>query len=255
MKATRLRRRSKQPELIASLGVAGSAVIAGAVIGARLRSRSGKIRREAGHERSRPLVGHEFNLMGHSFRILESARDTDDGSLRLDYSAPPDANVSEHVHRFQEERFEVLSGKLGVRVGGQEMILGPGQRGVGPPGIPHAWWNPSGDERVRFLVAVLPGIEVETMFETLLGLMREGRTIGLLPRNPLQLAVLARDIASWLVLTSVEKALFSPVAALAFVGELLGYRSRYPEYSGPDGQAAPVRHSRLNGNMPDRNEN
>ena len=218
-----------------AIGVAGSAVIAGAVIVSRLRSRPRKLRREAGHERSRPLVGHEFNLMGHSFHVLESARDTDDGSLRLDYSAPPDANVSEHVHRFQEERFEVLSGKLGVRVGGQEMILGPGQRGVGPPGVPHAWWNPSDDERVRFLVAVLPGIEVETMFETLLGLMREGRTIGPLPRNPLQLAVLAREIGSWLVLTPGQKALFAPVVGLSILGGLFGYRARYPEYSGPDG--------------------
>ena len=232
----RPRHRSKQPQLIASLGVAGSAVIAGAVILSRLRSRPGKMRREAGHERSSPLVGHEFTLMGHRFHVLESARDTDDGSLRLDYSAPPDANVSEHVHGFQEESFEVLSGKLGVRVGGREMILGPGQSGVGPPGVPHAWWNPSDDKEVRFLVGIRPGIEVETMFETLLGLMREGRTIGPLPRNPLQLAVLAREIGSWLVLTPVEKALFAPVVALAFVGGLFGYRARYPEYSGPDGK-------------------
>jgi hypothetical protein len=144
-------------------------------------------------------------------------------------------------------------------VGRRELILGPSQKAVGPPGIPHAWWNPGEDEEVCFLVGIRPGLDVETLLETVLGLMREGKTIGPIPRNPLQLAVLAQEIGSWLVLTRVEKALLAPVAALAIVGEFLGYRARYPEYSveysGPDGQAAPVRHSRRNEDVPDRNEN
>jgi hypothetical protein len=32
----------------------------------------------------------------------------------------------------------------------------------------------------------------------------------------------------------VRKALFAPVFLLALVGRLLGYRVRYPEYSGSD---------------------
>ncbi len=210
---------------------------------------------KAGNSSVSLLIGHEFSLLGHRGRILQSSRDTEDGSLRFDYTAPPSANISEHVHREQEERFEVVSGKLGVRVGGQEVLLTPGQSGIGPPGVPHAWWNPSDEEEVRFLVGIRPGLDVESMLETVLGLMRDGKTIGPVPRNPLQLAVLAQEIGSWLVLTPVEKALLAPVAALAFVGELLGYRARYPEYSGPDGQAAPVSHSRRNEDMPDRNEN
>jgi quercetin dioxygenase-like cupin family protein len=181
------------------------------------------------------LIGHEFRFSGHTFRVLESARDTDDGSLRFDYSAPPRANVSEHVHRFQEERTEIVSGTLGMRVGGQELLLTAGQKAVGPPGIPHAWWNPSEEEEVRFVSEIRPGLEVETFFETLLALARDGKTIGPIPRNPLQLAVLADEIASWLVLRPVEKVFFAPVAALAFVGRLFGYRASYLKYSGPNG--------------------
>ena len=70
--------------------------------------------------------------------------------------------------------------------------------------------------------------------ETLLGLARDGKTIGAIPRNPLQLAVLAEEIASWLVLRPVEKVFFAPVAALAFVGRLLGYKASYLKYSGPN---------------------
>jgi mannose-6-phosphate isomerase-like protein (cupin superfamily) len=181
------------------------------------------------------LLGHEFSFSGHTLCVLKSGRDAEDGSLRFDYSAPPRANVSEHVHRFQEERNEVVSGTLGMRVGGQELLLTPGQKAVGPPDVPHAWWNPSEKEEVRFVSEIRPGLEVETFFETLLGLSRDGKTIGPIPRNPLQLALLADEIASWLVLRPVEKVFFAPVAVLAFVGRLLGYRASYLMYSGPKG--------------------
>ena len=80
----------------------------------------------------------------------------------------------------------------------------------------------------------VPGLDVETMLETVLGLRQDGKTIGPLPRNPLQLAVLAHEVGRWLVLAPMEKALLAPVAALAFVGRLLGYRVSYPEYSFPE---------------------
>jgi hypothetical protein len=161
-----------------------------------------------------PLIGHEFRYFGDRFRILESSRDTVDQSLRGDYFAAPGAKVPEHVHRDQEESFEVVSGTLGIRIGGRELIL----------------------------VGLRPGMGVEILLETLLGLSREGKTVGwMLPRNPLQLAVLAHEAGSWSYVTAVPrplwKALFAPVRLLAFAGRSLGYRARYPEYSGP-GQAA-----------------
>ena len=47
--------------------------------------------------------------------------------------------------------------------------------------------------------------------------------------------MLVEEIASWLVLRPVEKVLFAPVAALALVGRLFGYRASYLKYSGPTG--------------------
>jgi hypothetical protein len=98
---------------------------------------------------------------------------------------------------------------------------------------------------VGFVAGIRPEIEVETVFETLLGLMQQGKTIGPFPRNPLQAAVLAQEIGSWVMLGPMEKVLLAPVSALAFVGGLPGYRARYPEYGGPGGRsrqerAAPV---------------
>lgn len=184
-----------------------------------------------------PLVGHEFRFFGHKFHVLESARETDDGSLRLEYVAPPRASISKHIHPVQEEQFEVISGRLGVRVGGRDLVLRPGENAVGPPGVPHAWWNPSDEVEVCFVAGIRPGLDVEILFETILGLMRDGKTVRSLPRNPLQLAVLVREIGKWAYSPGlpmpIRKALFAPVVGLAFVGGLLGYRFRYPEYSGP----------------------
>lgn len=192
---------------------------------------------KTGDVMERPLVGHEFRFFEHRFRILESSRDTDDGSLRIEYVAPPRAKISEHIHPRQEEQFEVISGRLGVRVGGQNSILGSGQSAIGPPGVPHAWWNPSSTEEVCFVAGIRPGLDVEVLLETMLGLMRDGKTVRSLPRNPLQFAVLAREIGKWAYSPGlprpIRKALFAPVVGLAFVGGLLGYRFRYPEYSGP----------------------
>jgi hypothetical protein len=80
-------------------------------------------------------------------------------------------------------------------------------------------------------------LDVEIVLETVLGLMRDGKTIRSIPRNPMQLAVLVREIGVWAyspgLSAPARKALFAPVVLLALVGRQLGYRTRYPEYSGP----------------------
>jgi mannose-6-phosphate isomerase-like protein (cupin superfamily) len=246
MTAANLHHRAKRPELLAIVGIVGVVAFAGTAVARRFLSRARstpEVRRTAeAAGTASPLIGYEFRLSGDRFRILESARQTDDGSLRGDYVAPPGAKVPEHVHLGQEESFEVVSGTLGVSVGGRELTLSPGQSAVGPPDVPHKWWNP-GDEEVHFLVGLRPALHMETVFETWFGLAQDGKTIGWLPKNPLQLAVLADEVGGWFYYTGVPKpvwkALFAPVALLAFIGRLLGYRARYPEYSGPE--AAPVR--------------
>src|SRR5215210_6865621 len=108
----------------------------------------------------------------------------------------------------------------------------------GPPRVPHEWWNSSEQEEVCFRVGIRPGLDVEIVLETVLGLMQDGKTIGSIPMNPLQLAVLVREIGVWAysprLSAPARKALFAPVVLLALVGRLLGYRIRYPGYSGPE---------------------
>jgi quercetin dioxygenase-like cupin family protein len=241
MHTTKRRRRAWLSKLRVIATVGAAAVLSAAVVAVtRRRSRrtppaegEGTLSRR-GEAIEIQLIGHEFSFSGERFRILKSARDTEDGLLQMEYFAPPRTNIREHTHRHQEEQYEVISGALGIRVGGQESILVPGQSAVGPAGVPHSWWNPSNDKEGCYLFGIRPGLDVETWLETMLGLARDGKSIGMIPKNPLQLAVLIDEVGSWLVLTPPVKVLLAPVALLAFVGKLLGYRARYPEYSGPD---------------------
>jgi hypothetical protein len=110
MIAAKLHHRARQPELLAGLGIASVVALAGAAVARRLRSGARDVpeaRRtlKPGNGIVNPLIRHEFSFFGHRFHLLESGRDTDDGSLRFGYTAPPGANISEHVHRDQEERF------------------------------------------------------------------------------------------------------------------------------------------------------
>jgi hypothetical protein len=112
------------------------------------------------------------------------------------------------------------------------LILDPGQKVSGAPGVPHAWWNPNSDEEVHLLVGISPGLEIENLFEALLGLARDGKTVRqMVPRNPLQLAVVLDGTWNWGHFTAVPepiwKGLFAPVALLALVGRTLGYRARH----------------------------
>jgi quercetin dioxygenase-like cupin family protein len=239
MHTTKRRRRGGRSRLHVILAL-GAAVVLSAALAAVTRRRSRRTLPAeeqgtisgGGEASENQLIGHEFRFGGERFRILKSARDTEDGLLQMEYFTPPRTNIREHTHRHQEEQYEVLSGALGLRVGGRESILVPGQSAVGPAGVPHSWWNPSNDEEGCYLFGIRPGLDVETWLETLLGLARDGKSTGLIPRNPLQLAVLIDEVGSWLVLTPLVKGLLAPVALLAFVGKLLGYRARYPEYSG-----------------------
>ncbi len=237
------------PRPSVAFGVGGAAVLVAAAEALRRRSRGRAYPSREVEERRRdgvvgrrdravenPLIGHEFCLLGDRFRLLESARNRVDEALRLEYFARPGASVPKHVQPELEESFEVVSRRMGVRVGGRELILSTGQSALGPPGVPHEWWNLSDEEEVHMLVEVRPALHVETLLETWVGLARDGRAIRGIPRNPLQLAVLVQEVGSWAtfggLIMPVWKTFFALLTPLALVGKLFGYRARYPKYSG-----------------------
>jgi mannose-6-phosphate isomerase-like protein (cupin superfamily) len=65
-----------------------------------------------------------------------------------------------HWHRVEQEAFEVVEGRLRVRVGHAVRYLGPGESLVVAPGIVHAFSNPTG-EQVRVITRETPAGQLE----------------------------------------------------------------------------------------------
>jgi quercetin dioxygenase-like cupin family protein len=92
----------------------------------------------------------------------KTAQETSGELLQVDRIGEPGwITGPDHVHPLQEERFEVLSGRLGLRVGGVEHVHSTGDVIVAPAGAPHAAWN-AGDDEVHVLVDFRPALRTET---------------------------------------------------------------------------------------------
>jgi quercetin dioxygenase-like cupin family protein len=174
----------------------------------------------------------EHPVTGERVIWRKVAAETGGQLLQGDLFARPGGNVAAaHVHPNQEERFEVLSGTLKLRVDGEERLLAPGDVAVIPAGTSHVWWN-AGEEDAHVLGEFRPALRTEVFFETFFGLATDGKTNRKGLPNPVHLAVLMREYKNELHLASpplmVQRALFAPLAA---VGKLLGYRGWYPKYS------------------------
>jgi quercetin dioxygenase-like cupin family protein len=176
------------------------------------------------------------------------AAETDGQLLQGDLFARPGGYVAAaHVHPNQEERFEVLSGTLKLRVDGVDRLLATGDVAVIPAGMSHVWWN-AGEEDAHVLGEFRPALRTEVFFETFFGLATDGKTNRKGLPNPVHLAVLMREYENELHLASpplrAQKALFAPLAA---VGRLVGYRGWYPRYSTDPLTEHPLIHERNRG--------
>ena len=163
------------------------------------------------------------------------------------YVQPGGAVMGEHLHPGMEERFTMLRGRVGFRLGGREAIAEPGVKLIAPPGTPHDWWN-AGPEEALVRIEMRPAARFEAMIRNAFGLAQDGKVNKRGMPNLLQLAVFAREFADVMQFTRppriVQRILFGLFTPLA---RLLGYRGSYAEYltRGPSGTIA-VETLRLN---------
>jgi mannose-6-phosphate isomerase-like protein (cupin superfamily) len=131
-------------------------------------------------------------ITGETLIFHRTSRETGGEAVLVETIVRPDGFVAAaHVHPRQSERFEVLEGVLGVRVGDREVLLNPGEVATVEPGTPHRFWN-AGAGKARFLCEVRPALEFESLIETMFTLAAEGKTNRKGMPNPLRLAVIAR---------------------------------------------------------------
>ena len=112
--------------------------------------------------------------------FLETSERTGGELLHVEVLLPPGFSMPEHVHPRQQERHEVLSVTLRGCVGRRERDYRQGEQAVGPPGLPHAWRNPSDREDLRMVSEHRPALHMELMLDGGSALTRELQRIALI---------------------------------------------------------------------------
>ena len=140
--------------------------------------------------------------------------------------------VRSHLHPSQEERFVVLEGEYGYRIGERSATAYVGETVVCPVAVPHSQWN-AGRGVMRIYYEHRPALEsAELFFETYFGLSRDEKLLPSGDMHLLQAAVLLSDVADFIRITSpplmVQDITFPVLAA---IGRARGYRARYPKYA------------------------
>jgi quercetin dioxygenase-like cupin family protein len=167
----------------------------------------------------------ENPVTGEVLVFHRTAAETGGESVLVETIVRPDGFVAAtHVHPHQTERFEVLEGLVGLRVGDKELLAGPRDVAIVPPGTAHRFWN-AGEHEARFLCEVRPALAFESLIETMFALAAEGKTNRKGLPNPLRLAVIAKAHFDTVRLPFPPAALQRFGLALAApIGRALGYR-------------------------------
>jgi hypothetical protein len=132
------------------------------------------------------------------------------------------------VHPRQPERFEVRLGRIQLRVGKEERVVGPGEVVEVPTGTPHVWTNPF-DEQAVVDVQFRPALDTEAFFESYFALANDGKVSPMsgMPGG-LQLLAIGHEFRHEMAPPPPAAWALSP--ALSVLGPLakrLGYRGRY----------------------------
>ena len=173
-------------------------------------------------------------VSGERFIFSQTAADTGGELLAVEFVVAPDGHVpGGHVHPVQEERFEVVSGRMRFKKGRKTVLAGPGDTLVVPPGTYHRFAN-AGDGPAVIRVEVRPALKMEQLWETTVALAAEGRTFRSgLPR-PLDLALFMREFEQEVQAPFAPGLVRAATAPLAWLATRRGLSRRY--------QASPIQY-------------
>jgi mannose-6-phosphate isomerase-like protein (cupin superfamily) len=175
----------------------------------------------------------ENPVTGERITFHQTSADTNGEAVVIECAVQPDGFVAAaHVHPSQTERFAVVSGRLGMKVGRKKLLLERGDVAVVEPGTPHKFWN-MGDEEARFVCEVRPALQFESLLETMFTLAADGKTNKKGMPNPFRLAVIARAHFDTVRLPQPPAWLQRAGLALgAPLGRVLGYTPSYEPAGG-----------------------
>lgn len=126
--------------------------------------------------------------VGVAVHVLVRASDTAGAWSLVDYELPPRfAGPPPHRHAAFTEAFHCSAGTVALSLDGREVTLRTGEVAVVPPGVAHAFANPS-DAPARLLIWMTPG-GFESYFDELAALAAASPTWP--PADPSAMRALA----------------------------------------------------------------
>ena len=169
----------------------------------------------------------ENPVTGERIAFHKTSRDTGGEYVLIEAAVAPGGGVASHMHPYQTEEFEILSGSVEFRNGGDKRVASEGDSVTVEPGTIHRFENIGPDE-ARFTTKVSPALEFESFLETMFALAADGKTNKKGMPNPVRMAVIANeyfdDVRAPHVPGALQKA---ALAAGAAVGRLVGYTPSY----------------------------
>ena len=169
----------------------------------------------------------ENPVTGERVTFHKTSRDTGGEYVLIEAAVAPGGGVANHVHPYQTEEFEILSGSVEFRKGGDKVVAHDGDSVTVEPGTIHRFKN-VGDAEARFTTKVSPALEFESFLETMFALAADGKTNKKGMPNPVRMAVIANeyfdDVRAPHLPGAIQKAALSAGAA---VGRLVGYTPQY----------------------------
>jgi quercetin dioxygenase-like cupin family protein len=87
-------------------------------------------------------------IPGTSFRQMVAAADTQGRFSAQSAVLKPGRLVVPHTHQYEDEFSFVFRGRVGGRVGDQDVMVEEGSFLVKPRGVVHALWNPTTDDAI-----------------------------------------------------------------------------------------------------------
>jgi quercetin dioxygenase-like cupin family protein len=170
----------------------------------------------------------ENPVTGEVLIFHKTSRDTGGEYVLVETILRPGGTVAAaHAHPYQSESFQVLEGRVGMKVGRKKVELGPGDGVTVLPGTAHKFWN-AGDGQARFTCEVRPAGAFEQLIETMFNLAADGKTSKKGMPNPLRLAVIAKHHFDDVRLPLIPHVLQRAALALgAPLGKAFGYEAAY----------------------------
>jgi mannose-6-phosphate isomerase-like protein (cupin superfamily) len=166
---------------------------------------------------------------GQRMRFLKTSQDTGGELLQIEcFNTVSRVKEPEHIHPFQENRFEMISGSLVFCIAGKERQLNAGEVVAIPLNVPHFFWNGS-DQEAHYIQEFRSALRSELFFETLFGLARDGKLTEQGLPDLFDMAVFVPCFWNEIRVTRppevIQKVLFT---LLGPVSRLLGHRGVLP---------------------------